>query len=72
MRKNLKKITTRVKIIHSKEDEVVPIKAAKSIYNKISSNDKDLTLFENSPHVISYGPEKDKLLKEVSEFLKKD
>lgn len=69
-RKNLKKITTKVKIIHSKQDEVVPVKAAKTIYNKISSNDKEIKIFEKSPHVINYGPEKDKLLNEVSKFLK--
>jgi len=70
-RKNLKKITTKVKIIHSKKDELVPLKAAEAIYEKISSHDKELTLFEDSPHVINYGPEKDKLFKEVSEFLNK-
>src|SRR6056297_1999556 len=69
-RKNLSKITTKIKIIHSKEDEVVPLKAAQQIYKNISSLDKSLQVFKKSPHVINYGPEKDKLLNEATHFLK--
>ena len=69
-RRNLKFIKTKLKIIHSKKDRVVPIKAAQKIYNKVSSQEKYLKIFEDSPHVINYGPEKDKLKNEVINFLK--
>ena len=69
-RKNLNKVEITTKIIHSLKDNVVPLKAANKIYKNIGSQNKDLTLFEDSPHVINYGPEKERLFNEVIKFLK--
>lgn len=69
-RKRLSDITVPIKIVHSLKDNVVPVKSANQIYEQVSSTDKELTILENSPHVINYGPEKDKLFNEVVSFLK--
>src|SRR6056297_558569 len=51
-RRKLSNITAPIKIVHSLKDDVVPIKSANKIYKQVSSTDKELTLLENSPHVI--------------------
>jgi esterase/lipase len=55
---NLSKINTPTRIFHSKSDEMVPLKASRKIFHNIKSKDKDLTIHENSSHVISCGPDK--------------
>jgi len=67
-RRKIKKVNTKIKIIHSKKDELVPLKSALKIYEKVKSEDKDITILNKSPHVISYGPEKERLFKEVVDF----
>ncbi|MFO7815914.1 MAG: alpha/beta fold hydrolase [Halanaerobiales bacterium] len=67
-RKILKDIKSDVKIVHSKKDKIVPLKSAHQIYNNIGSEYKKISIFENSPHVINYGAERDKLLNELIKF----
>ena len=67
-RKILPDIKSDLKIVHSKKDKLVPLKSAHEIYNNISSENKKIKILENSPHVINYGPEKDKLFNELIKF----
>jgi len=67
-RRKIKKVDTKIKIIHSKKDELIPLKSAYKIYENVKSKDKDITIFDDSPHVINYGPEKERLFKEAVEF----
>ncbi len=66
---NLAKIDTPTRIFHSKSDQMVPLKASKKIYHNIQSEDKDLKVYENSSHVITYGPDKENLFNKIIEFL---
>ena len=68
-RLKLSKIKTPIRIFHSKNDQIVPIKASRKIYNNIKSSDKELTIYEKSPHVINYGPDKKKMFNKIIEFL---
>jgi len=68
-RLKLSKIKTPIRIFHSKNDQIVPIKASRKIYNNIKSSDKELTIYEKSPHVINYGSDKKKMFDKIIEFL---
>lgn len=70
-RNKLNKIKSDTLIIASKNDEQVPMKAAYTIEKEISSENKKLIVFENSPHVINNGPEKESCAEHIINFLLK-
>ncbi len=70
-KKRLTKITSPTLILASTEDELVPIKAAKKVKDDISSNYKKIITFENSPHVICNGKEKEECAQKCITFLEK-
>ncbi|MGM0445407.1 MAG: alpha/beta hydrolase [Bacillota bacterium] len=65
----LSKINTPTRIFHSKSDQMVPLKASKKIHQNIQSNDKDLTVYKNSSHVINLGPDREDMFDKIIEFL---
>lgn len=69
-KKKLKTIKSDTLILSSKTDEQVPMKAAYMIQKKLSSQYKKMIVFDNSPHVINNGPEKESCAKHIIEFLK--
>ncbi|MFW5786927.1 MAG: alpha/beta hydrolase [Halanaerobiales bacterium] len=68
-RKNLKKVESKTLIIASKNDELVPMKAAYQIKKKIKAPSKKVKVFSDSPHVINDGPEKEKCANMINRFL---
>ncbi len=68
-KKKLSNIESDTLIISSETDEQVPMKAAYMIEKKLSSQNKRLITFNNSPHVINNGPEKESCADHIIEFL---
>ena len=69
--KDLSKITTPALLMHSKEDDLTSTKSAKIVYNKISSNDKEMIILKDSYHMVLYDNEKDFVYNKAMEFLDK-
>lgn len=69
-RKIISNIETFSLIIASLEDKVVPLKAAEEIYDQLNGP-ATLEIFEESPHVINDGPERDLCAEKVIEFIRK-
>ncbi len=69
-KKQLSTIKSNTLILSSETDEQVPMKAAYMIEKKISSQNKRLIIFNNSPHIINNGPEKESCANHIIEFLK--
>lgn len=69
-KKQLKEVFSPALIIGSTNDELVPITAARDIKNKINSKKKEIIIYNNSPHVVCNGPEKEPCSKKIIEFLK--
>ncbi|MFW6381850.1 MAG: alpha/beta hydrolase, partial [Bacillota bacterium] len=68
-RSRLTRVTSPTLILASKEDDTVPLKAAYRIKSKISADQIQLHIFEESPHVINNGPEKEECAARVIDFL---
>lgn len=68
-RKKLTEINAKTLILTSRNDEQVPMKAAYTINKKISTENKKLVIFEDSPHVINNGPEKEACAEYIINFL---
>lgn len=71
VRKHLKSITTPIILIHSKEDDLTSVKSAKTVYNKISSTDKELIILYDSYHMVLYDNEKQFVFNKTLEFIDK-
>lgn len=56
-------------IMHGKKDKIVPPKASIMLYEKITSSDKKLLLFDNSKHELINDIEKEKVFEEVLKWL---
>lgn len=69
-RKIIADIEVPALIIASKKDKVVPLKAAEEIYEQLNGP-ATLEVFEESPHVINDGPEKDLCAAKTIEFIRK-
>ncbi|MCH5586038.1 alpha/beta fold hydrolase [Shimazuella sp. AN120528] len=69
VRRNLNQIKVPALIIQSRHDETVNPSSATIIYNSISSQDKTLTWYENSSHIITVDRERKKLFQEVEQFI---
>jgi len=69
-----RKIISNIKVpslvIASKEDKIVPLKAAEEIYDQLTGP-ATLEVFDNSPHVINDGPEKELCAEKIIEFIRK-
>ncbi|SFE93979.1 alpha/beta hydrolase [Alteribacillus iranensis] len=56
-------------VVQAGKDQMVDPKSAEIIYESIGSEQKELKWYEDSPHVITIGPEKDQLHEDIYEFL---
>lgn len=68
-RKKLTNITSDTLVLASRNDDLVPMKAAYAIKRGISSNSTKLLIFDNSPHAINKGPEKEYCAEIIINFL---
>ncbi|MFW6300956.1 MAG: alpha/beta hydrolase [Bacillota bacterium] len=69
-RKIISDIRVPALIISSLKDKIVPLKAGKEIYEQLNGP-ATLEIFEESPHVINDGPERDLCADKITEFIKK-
>ena len=69
VRKKLKGIDVPILLIHSKEDDLTSPKGAYLVYNKISSEDKNLIILEDSYHMVLYDNEKEFVFNKCLGFL---
>jgi len=70
-RKKLPMVQSDTLVLSSKNDNQVPFKAANKIMKDINSINKKSYIFDNSPHVINNGPEKEKCADIIISFLNK-
>lgn len=68
-RKKLPFVTAETLILASRADDTVPLKAARTIEEKIGSHRKQTIIFEDSPHVINDGPEREECAEQIIKFL---
>lgn len=69
-RRNLHKVRSPLLIIHSKRDMSVKLASAEELYRlATAASPKSLHLLERSDHVITVGPERDKVYQLVIEFI---
>lgn len=71
VRKNLKLVSAPILLVHSKEDDLTSIKSAKTVYNNISSCDKELIILYDSYHMVLYDNEKEFVFNKTLDFMKK-
>lgn len=68
----LSKVDSELLIIHSRNDYLIPFTNAKEILNKVSSNNIELYLLENSGHQIMIDKEYLFVFKKVKEFITRE
>lgn len=68
-KRKLRKISSPILIIQSKDDGTVEHRSAEIIMNKVKSNYKKLVYLKESGHVVTIGKERDKVFKEVENFI---
>ncbi|MFB5660876.1 alpha/beta hydrolase [Alteribacillus sp. HJP-4] len=71
VRESLDMIYAPAYIAQAKKDEMVELKSAEIIRDEISSDEKKLQWYEESPHVITLGKEKQELHENIYQFLEK-
>jgi carboxylesterase len=71
MQSSLPKISAPALIVHSKDDQTVPIEHMRNIYTNIGSQDKEMIAIEKSGHVITRDAQKDQVFNLTGEFIKK-
>lgn len=71
MRASLPKVKVPALIMHSKEDSGVPPHNAEQIYQLLGSQDKSIFWLENSGHVITREPERQRVFQAADEFIRR-
>jgi carboxylesterase len=66
---DLPEISVPVFLIHSTQDHVIDYKSSVYIYDKISSEQKEILMLNESYHVLTLDLEKDKVIKEIKKFI---
>ncbi len=69
VRSHLKEFNVPILLIHSLEDDLTSVKSAKTVYNKISSKDKDLIILNDSYHMVLYDNEKEFVFNKALDFI---
>ncbi len=69
VKNELPRINCPILIIHAKEDDMTSIKNAKYVYSHIGSKDKALIELTNSYHMVTIDLDKDRVAKEIIDFL---
>ncbi len=71
MREVLPKISVPVLLMHSRQDTGVDPHNMSSIYNHLGSQDKEMLWVENSGHVITREPERQRVFQAASDFIQR-
>ena len=71
MRKALPQVSVPVLLVHSKQDSGVDPQNMSSIYNHLGSQDKEMMWVENSGHVITREPERQRVFQAASDFIQR-
>lgn len=66
---NLTKVNVPALVIQATQDDVIDPRSAEIIYDHIESKAKSIKWYDDSPHVITIGKEKDQLHHDVFHFL---
>lgn len=69
VREQLDHIYAPLFVVQSANDDVIDPESANIIYNQTESITKKIAWYEESGHVITLGPEKEDLHKEIFQFL---
>jgi alpha-beta hydrolase superfamily lysophospholipase len=69
VQEEMEKISTAVMLIHGGEDRLVPIKGTRSLYERVSSKDKTIKLYDGLYHEVFNEPERKQVLEDVSDWL---
>ena len=69
VRKQLKDFSLPILLIHSQEDDITSTKSAHTVYNNISSGDKELIILYDSYHMVLYDNEKEFVFNKALEFI---
>ncbi|MDN4525891.1 alpha/beta hydrolase [Fictibacillus fluitans] len=66
---HLSEISCPVLVVQSGKDHSANRESAQIIYDEVSTHNKSLIWYENSPHLVTRGPDKGKLHEDVLKFL---
>ncbi|PSL42779.1 carboxylesterase [Salsuginibacillus halophilus] len=66
---NLDMVDAPVQVIQAGKDELIDPDSANVLYEALDIREKELKWFENSPHVITHGPDKNELHETIYQFL---
>ncbi|MBR6162379.1 alpha/beta fold hydrolase [bacterium] len=69
VRANLDKIKVPILLVHSLNDNLTKAKSAKMVYERVSSEIKKYVEIEDSYHMVLYDNEKERVMREVLDFL---
>ena len=69
-RRNLALIDCPALVVQPVHDETVDPSSARSLMSGLRNERKKLVMLENSPHVCTLGPEREKVFREVIDFLR--
>jgi len=72
LKKNIQNIDEPILILHSSKDQVIKPESAEFILNNVNSSNKQIILFNESPHVIIKGTQKEEAFKLISEFIQEN
>lgn len=70
LRAELPRIRVPALIVHSRNDRYVPPENAEAIYAALGSREKRLLWVENSGHIIPREPERERVFREATDFVK--
>jgi carboxylesterase len=70
MRAVLPRVTAPVLMIHSQGDTSVPIDDMQNIFDRLGSQNKQISLLENSGHVIPRGDERERAFEAAGDFIR--
>lgn len=71
MRTSLPLVTAPVLIMQSRNDKTIPPESMETIFTEIRSIDKEMIWLENSGHVITREPEKERVFQAAENFIKR-
>ncbi|MEN1967262.1 alpha/beta fold hydrolase [Lentibacillus sp. N15] len=69
VKNNIDTIYTPTFVVQARKDEMINTKSADFIYDSVETDEKHITWYEESGHVITLDKEKDKLYQDVYQFL---
>lgn len=67
----VRSITAPILFLHGDRDMLVPVQTVHSLYDNCSSHDKDMYIFDDSPHAVGIETNRDTYRRVVTRFLQK-